>query len=154
MEPSSDYNRNAMTGGEEKFAGGDVKLTAMQKTFMKSSIGMRGRKKQAPAPAQKTQQSQASVHVDVLSQAEYSDMIDAIERPSKYVNSPLCREVQECYSGFVPKFPSTALGAVPVVLELSSCLYLFSHTHILTFFFPFISYLPCSPRHRTFTVYL
>jgi hypothetical protein len=70
---------------EEKIGGSEVRMTQMQKTFLKSSIGVRGRKKGGNGPVTKkspVEGGSAPRTVEVLSAQEYSDMLDDVERPS------------------------------------------------------------------------
>ena len=72
-------------GTEEKIGGSEIHMTQMQKMFLKSSIGMRGRKKGGNGPVTKKSPAGGGPvprTVEVLSAQEYSDMLDDVERPS------------------------------------------------------------------------
>ena len=74
-------------GSEEKHSG---ELSKMQKTFMKSSIGLRGRSKRTDAPATKKaasadDESGPTSTVEVLSSQQYAEMMADVERPTTYV---------------------------------------------------------------------
>jgi hypothetical protein len=74
--------RNEYTSREEKIGGADVKLSQMQKTFMKSSIAMRKQKTGKVNPAiNASERDAAGMVVEVLDAAAYSALLDDVDRP-------------------------------------------------------------------------
>lgn len=79
---------NEYTSSEEKIGGGDLKLTKMQKSFMKSSMVMRKQKNGKANPAMNAAErglATSGKTIEVLDAAAYSVLLDDVERPNTYV---------------------------------------------------------------------